>query len=96
MRAERFLPCQILDPSKTENRPLLPPPPQVAMRAERLMTGLLRGRLLTLVLLCHRAEALLLTSSPAARLSSVGGDSPLVRPLEGPEFFDACSSAHPS
>jgi len=58
------------------------------------MTGLLRSRLLALLLLCHRAEALLLTSSPAARLSSVGGDSPLVRPLEGPEFFDACSSAH--
>ena len=57
--------------------------------------GLMRGRLLVLVLLCHRVDGLLLTTSPAARLPApVGGDSPLVRPLEGPDFFDACSTAH--
>lgn len=55
----------------------------------------MRGRLLVLVLLCHRVDGLLLTTSPAARLPApVGGDSPLVRPLEGPDFFDACSTAH--
>ena len=47
-----------------------------------------------LVLLCRRVDGLLLTSSPAARLSAPIGGCPLVRPLEGPEFFEACSSAH--
>jgi hypothetical protein len=51
---------------------------------------------LFLAVVCHRADGLLLFSSRAARPSApppVGGDSSLVRPLEGPEFFDACSSA---
>ena len=51
-------------------------------------------RLAVLVLLCRRVDGLLLTSSPAARLSAPIGGCPLVRPLEGPEFFEACSSAH--
>ena len=49
---------------------------------------------LALVLVCHEADGFFLISSRAPRAPPpFASDSSLVRPLEGPEFFDACSSA---
>ena len=50
----------------------------------------MRNGLWLLLFFCHGSESFLLLATPTARQ---GGGSPLVRPLEGSEFFDACSSA---
>ena len=58
------------------------------------ITMRITARFLALVLVCHEADGFFLISSRAARPPPpFGADSSLVRPLEGPEFFDACSSA---
>ena len=58
------------------------------------ITMRITARFLALVLVCHEADGFFLISSRAARPPfPIMGDSSLVRPLEGPEFFDACSSA---
>lgn len=53
------------------------------------MTGRnLQWMLLWMLLFCHRADSLLLIANPVARNGGA-----LVRPLEGPEFLDACGGA---
>ena len=74
------------------NSPHFPTP--ALFRLMRPLIGMtlfgMRNGLWLLLFFCHSSESFLLLATPTARQ---GGGSPLVRPLEGSEFFDACSSA---